>query len=120
MIDLNDSDSYHIARNFKSKREILANISWETDIFNIYNPVYSDESIDSECLGLVDETLGQLPVQPVIEDNQNKVSLDSDLFRSKLMFNRDNLIMGDFEDPEIIDTSSFNNELKFLGSGIIQ
>ncbi len=22
--------------------------------------------------------------------------------------------MGDFEDPEIIDTSSFNNELKFL------
>ena len=23
--------------------------------------------------------------------------------------------MGDFEDPEVIDTSSFNNELKFLG-----
>ncbi len=36
------------------------------------------------------------------------------------MFNRENLIMGDFEDPEVIDTSSFNNELKFLGSGIIQ
>jgi len=31
------------------------------------------------------------------------------------MFPRDNL-MGDFEDP---DTSSFNNEIKCLGSGII-
>jgi len=27
--------------------------------------------------------------------------------------------MGDFEDPEIIDTSSFNNELKCFGSSII-
>ena len=51
-----------MAWKFKSKREILANISWETDIFNIYNPVFSDESIDSESLGFVDETLGQLPV----------------------------------------------------------
>jgi len=35
------------------------------------------------------------------------------------MFNWDNLHIGDFEDPEVIDTSSFNNEIKFLGSGII-
>lgn len=62
MINLNDSDSFSISRKFKSKWEILANISWETEIFNIYNPVFSDESIDSESLGLVDETLGTLPV----------------------------------------------------------
>jgi len=47
ILDLNQSESFCLQRKFKSKREIMANISWESDVFNIYNPQFSDDSIDS-------------------------------------------------------------------------
>ena len=56
MIDLDQSDSFAFKRRLKTKREILANISWETEVFNIYNPVHSDCSLES--VGFEDDTLG--------------------------------------------------------------
>ena len=60
MIDLDQSDSFAFKRRLKTKREILANISWETEVFNIYNPIHSDCSLES--VGFEDDTLGQLPI----------------------------------------------------------
>ncbi len=55
-IHMNMSDDEPL-RNFKSKREILENISWETEAFNIYNPNFSDSNISSESFDIEDNTL---------------------------------------------------------------
>jgi len=111
-----------------SKREIKEQMSFDSSPHNIYSPSYSQDSDSSLMEGedSIDEELSSIFTKPrkitashtetisIVEHHNNNdrgASIDS-VELLKFHPPRDRSLIGDFEDPQSIDTSSFNNEIK--------